>query len=164
MEMMFTMCFSVQSRVEADWTVNLRIYLILTFYDIFWSRKLRKLLSDLYCFPFESWIFLMIMLMMLSLLCWTGISMFFKLIPHEKSLNGINKIFATKCDSMSTTNEQDENDNGSQYRWEYNTNNYRSFCLWTAMMIICLYTFLVIFVSKSLELLIATTWAALLLG
>ena len=111
MEMVFAMRFSVQSRVEADGTVDLRINLILTFYDVFWSGKLRKWFSDLYGFPFESWIFLMIMLVMLSLLCWTWIFVFFKLIPHEEGLNGINEIFAAKCDSFSTANYYDKNYN-----------------------------------------------------
>lgn len=104
MEMMFAMRLSVQSRVETDWTVNLRVDFILTFNDVLGGGKLKKLLSDLYGFPLEFRIFLMVMLMMLSLLCWSWISVFFELISHKEGLNGINKIFTTKCDSLSTTN------------------------------------------------------------
>lgn len=162
MEMMFAMRFRVQSRVETNRTVNLRIYFILTFYDVFGGGKLRKLFSGLYSFPFEFRIFLMVMLMMFSLLCWTWISVFFELVSNEEGLNGINKVFTTKCHSFSTTNNKDKNDDRSQYRWKHCTNNYRNFSLWAAMFIICLYAFFVVFIGKGLELLIATTWSTLL--
>lgn len=115
MEMMLTMCFSIKSSIKANGTIDFRVDLILTFYDIFGGGKLSKLFFYLYGFPFKISIFSMIMLIMLTLISgW--VSGFFELVSGEESLNRIEEVFATKSDFVSTTNNKDKNNNKYQYR------------------------------------------------
>lgn len=83
MEMMLTMCFCIQSRIEAYWTVNLRINIILALDNILWGWQLWDLPFSWYSFPFEFIIFLVTMLMMITLLCWVCIPVFFYWIFYK---------------------------------------------------------------------------------